>query len=102
MREGFGLVVVEANSQGTPALTFDVNGYRDLIEGGKNGFMVPFPDVAALAAKMGEVVTMDAARYDALCASSLEVSKKYSWDDTAAEVNAILERITSKGSSDRS
>jgi glycosyltransferase involved in cell wall biosynthesis len=102
MREGFGLVVVEANSQGTPALTFDVNGYRDLIERGKNGFMVPFPDVEALAAKMGEVVTMEAARYDALCASSLEVSRKYSWDDTAAEVNAILERITSKGSSDRS
>jgi len=47
-------------------------------------------------------MTMDAARYDALCASSLEVSKKYSWDETAAEVNAILERITARGSSDRS
>lgn len=93
MREGFGLVVVEANSQGTPALTFDVNGYRDLIEVGRNGFMVPFPDIEALAAKMRDVVEMDGSRYEALCESSLEVSTKYSWDQTADDVNRILSEV---------
>lgn len=94
MREGFGLVVVEANSQGTPALTFDVNGYRDLIVQGENGFMVPFPDVRALAARMREVVEMDAARYEALCGSSLEISRRYSWDQTAKDVSRIIDTVT--------
>jgi glycosyltransferase involved in cell wall biosynthesis len=94
MREGFGLIVVEANSQGTPALTFDVNGYRDLIERGRNGFMVAFPDIDALAAKMRDLVSMAWGEYEALCASSLEVSKKYSWDRTAEDVNRILGEIS--------
>lgn len=93
MREGFGLVVLEANSQGTPALTFDVNGYRDLILNGENGFMVAFPDVKALAAQMRRLVEMDAARYEALCASSLEISRRYSWDQTAADVNRIIASV---------
>jgi glycosyltransferase involved in cell wall biosynthesis len=96
MREGFGLIVVEANSQGTPALTFDVNGYRDLIESGQNGFMVRYPDVDALAGKMRDVAAMDAARYEALCNSSLDVSRKYSWDETAEDVNRILAEVATR------
>jgi glycosyltransferase involved in cell wall biosynthesis len=94
MREGFGLVVLEANSQGTPALTFRVNGYRDLIEEGKNGFMVEFPETRALASKMSDLVTLAVPRYEALCASSLLLSKKYSWDQTAEDVNRIIMRLT--------
>jgi glycosyltransferase involved in cell wall biosynthesis len=90
MREGFGLVVVEANSQGTPALTFDVNGYRDLIDDGENGYLVPYPDIEALARKMRDLVEMAHGQYDELCRSSLEVSTRYSWDRTAANVNDII------------
>jgi phosphatidyl-myo-inositol alpha-mannosyltransferase len=93
MREGFGLIVVEAASQGTPSLTFDVNGYRDLIENGVNGFVVPFPDVTAMAQRMDDLVLMDAARYAALCEACLAAATRYSWDGTAADVNRILTRI---------
>ncbi len=93
MREGFGLIVVEAASQGTPSLTFEVNGYRDLIESGVNGFMVPFPDVAAMARRMNDLLTMDAARYGALCGACLAAATQYSWDRTAADVSEILARI---------
>ncbi len=93
MREGFGLIVVEAASQGTPSLTFEVNGYRDLIENGVNGFMVPFPDVAAMARRMNDLLTMDAARYGVLCGACLAAATQYSWDRTAADVSEILARI---------
>lgn len=101
MREGFGLIVVEANSQGTPALTFDVNGYRDLVVDGANGFMVDFADVAALAARMQSVVEMDASRYDALCATSLAVSRRYSWDQTAADVSRIIATVAKAARAER-
>lgn len=39
VREGFGLVVVEANSQGTPALIYDSPGLRDIVKNNTNGFL---------------------------------------------------------------
>ena len=96
MREGFGLIVVEAASQGTPALTFDVNGYRDLIASGVNGFMVPFPDVAAMARRMDDLLLMDAARYGEICEASLTAAKQYSWDRTAEDVNQILTQLIAR------
>lgn len=96
MHEGFGLVVVEANSQGTPALTFDVRGYRDLVVRGTNGFMVPFPDTRALGRLMSDVVEYDDRRFDALGASSLEESKRYSWEKTADDVERVLRRIAQR------
>lgn len=92
MHEGFGLVVVEANSQGTPALTFDVRGYRDLIVSGTNGFMVAFPDVSALGRLMSDVVELDAKRFDELAERSREESGRYSWDKTAEDVERVLRR----------
>ncbi len=90
MHEGFGLVVVEASSQGTPSLTFDVRGYRDVVENDVNGFTVPFPDVRALGRKMSELVELPRARFDELAVRSLERSRRYSWDRTAEDVERAL------------
>ena len=38
-KEGWGLVNLEANSQGTPAITFNVEGCKDSIKNGVNGFI---------------------------------------------------------------
>lgn len=39
-KEGFGLVVLEANSLGIPAIGYDVGGLRDSIIEGENGFLM--------------------------------------------------------------
>lgn len=94
MHEGFGLVVVEANSQGTPALTFDVPGYRDLIVSGKNGFMVPYGKVDELAEQMRNLIQLDDTSYARLAKASLEISKQYSWDRTAGDMNSMMTKIS--------
>lgn len=93
MHEGFGLVVVEANSQGTPAVTFNVPGYRDLIENGKNGYMVEYPEIKIMAGRLRELLGMELEKYKELCQSSLESSKKYSWDQTAIDFQSIITKI---------
>lgn len=93
MHEGFGLVVVEANSQGTPALTFDIPGYRDLIVSGKNGFMAEFGKVDEFAEQMRNLIRMDDSSYAKLAGSSLEISTQYSWDKTASDVNSLMTKI---------
>ncbi len=39
VKEGWGLVVTEANSQGTPAIVYDADGYRDSVKHGVTGFV---------------------------------------------------------------
>jgi glycosyltransferase involved in cell wall biosynthesis len=46
--EGFGLVITEAMSQGTPVITTDRTAGPDLIEHGKNGWLVEAGSTAAL------------------------------------------------------
>lgn len=47
--EGFGLVFLEAMAFGKPVVGAAAGGAMDLIQDGKNGFLVPPRDVAALA-----------------------------------------------------
>jgi phosphatidyl-myo-inositol dimannoside synthase len=39
--EGFGIVLLEANRAGVPAVASDLEGIRDVIEPGENGYRVP-------------------------------------------------------------
>ncbi len=49
-REGVPRVLLEAMALGKPIVTTDNVGCREVIENGRNGFMVPSRDAAALAA----------------------------------------------------
>jgi glycosyltransferase involved in cell wall biosynthesis len=48
VKEGWGLIVTEAASQGTPAVVYDVDGLRDSVRDGETGLVVP-PRPEALA-----------------------------------------------------
>ncbi len=39
IKEGWGLIVTEANAQGTPAAVYDVDGLRDSVKNGKTGLI---------------------------------------------------------------
>ncbi len=47
--EGFGLVLLEAGSQGLPLVAGDVGGVAEVVEDGISGIVVPIEDPAALA-----------------------------------------------------
>lgn len=40
VKEGWGLIVTEANSQGTPAVVYDIDGLRDSVQSGETGVIV--------------------------------------------------------------
>lgn len=39
VKEGWGLIVTEANSQGVPAIAYDVDGLRDSVRSGESGIL---------------------------------------------------------------
>jgi glycosyltransferase involved in cell wall biosynthesis len=50
--DSYGMVVAEALASGTPVLVSEMVGAKDLVREGKNGWIVPVEDVAALADRM--------------------------------------------------
>ncbi len=57
--EGAPLSILEAMSSGLPVVATEVGGIPELITDGKNGLLVPFGDIDALANKLYAVLTDD-------------------------------------------
>jgi glycosyltransferase involved in cell wall biosynthesis len=56
IKEGWGLIVTEAASQGTPAVVYDVDGLRDSVKDGITGLVVSTNTPQALAAKLARLL----------------------------------------------
>jgi len=52
VKEGWGLIVTEANSRGTPAIVYDVDGLRDSVKKGMTGFICPTNTPESMAAEL--------------------------------------------------
>ncbi len=76
-KEGWGLVNIEANSQGTPAISFDVEGCRDSIKNGMSGFVSK--DENEFIENILKFQKLD------LSSSCINYSKKFDWDIKAEE-----------------
>ena len=92
VREGWGLVVLEANACGTPAVGYDVPGLRDSIRHGETGILVPPGDVKALTEALTHLLTDDGLR-EKLSKNALEWSRQFSWDKTAEEFLKMINHV---------
>jgi glycosyltransferase involved in cell wall biosynthesis len=91
VREGWGLVVIEANAVGTPAVGYDVSGLRDSIRHEHTGALASAGDPEALARSAVELVA-DAARYTETCRAAKAWGDRFSWETTASELIAFAPR----------
>lgn len=81
LHEGFGIVYIEAMSMGLPIVTTYAHGNEDIIENGKNGFMVEPNDPDKLAEKIIFLLTNDEIRKDIGRYNRKEAVEKYDWDN---------------------
>lgn len=85
--EAFGLVLIEAMAAGLPVITSDGGGNRDLIEEGKNGFMIREFNAKLFADKILEVVS-DEKRYKEMSEYCVLFASKF---DIKNYVDKLLE-----------
>ncbi|HEV2786396.1 MAG TPA: glycosyltransferase family 4 protein, partial [Solirubrobacteraceae bacterium] len=83
--ESFGMVLTEAFAAGTTVVASDIAGYRDVVEHGVNGLLVPRGDATALAEALRDLA-LDPARRAQLAAAAAESAPRYAWPRVAAEV----------------
>lgn len=90
VREGWGLVVTEANACGTPAIVYDVPGLRDSVRNELTGLVVQ-PTPARLADAMLRL-TGDPDLYSRMATEGKRWSGTFSFDEAARVIGLAIQR----------
>lgn len=91
MKEGWGIVNVEANACGTPAIAADTPGLRDSVIHGVTGLLYPYGDIETLTRELLSVLRDDDLRGRLRC-KAIEFARSLTWDDTARATVEVLEQ----------
>ncbi|GAA1603164.1 glycosyltransferase family 4 protein [Catellatospora bangladeshensis] len=88
--EGLGIVYLEASAVGLPVIAGDSGGAPDAVREGETGYVVPGRDVAALAARLVELLTDEPLRLKMGAAGRAWVEQEWGWDLQAARLRTLL------------
>jgi glycosyltransferase involved in cell wall biosynthesis len=88
-REGWGLVVTEANAMGTPVVGYNVPGLRDSIRDGETGILTKEESPDSLASSAISLLKSPQ-RLKNLSYNALQFSKQFDWNTSADMFDEIL------------
>lgn len=89
--EGFGIVLLEANMASTAAVASDLEGIKDVITNGENGYRVPPEDEDAFLEKVEFILSNKPA--DAGARAEAYVREKFSWNRVAEQYILYLGKV---------
>ena len=95
VREGWALVVTEANAMGTPVIAYDNPGLRDSVVDGKTGILAKVKSPENLA-RLAVTLLKDRDLLKVYCSNALEFSKQFSWDNTATAFDKLIRQVISE------
>ncbi|AEH25504.1 glycosyltransferase family 4 protein [Pyrococcus yayanosii] len=92
-REGFGLVILEANSFNVPVLGREVGGIKELIREGKNG--LTFKDVDEATEALRKL--LEPKDNKKMGVTGQRIARKYSWEAICRKVEKVYEEVAGRG-----
>lgn len=90
IKEGWCLVVTEANSQGTPAVAYDADGLRDSIRHGDTGLLAPKNQPAELANQIVKLLE-DQPAYERLRHNAWHWSRQITFDKCYEDFRKVVQ-----------
>lgn len=93
--EGFGIAALEASCAGLPVVASDLEGIRDAVTDGENGFLIPPGNPRRFAAAIGMLLTNEQKRQEAGEHARKYTAEHYSWDTSARRYLQELQQLTS-------
>lgn len=90
-REGWGLVVIEAASVGTPTVAYNVSGLRDSVADNKTGLLCE-PNPKSCAEKIAYLMK-NQQLYTKLKKNCLKWSNKFSWEKSCQKSLTLIEKL---------
>jgi glycosyltransferase involved in cell wall biosynthesis len=94
VREGWGLTITEAAARGTPAVVYDVPGFRDAVIPGRTGLHVE-PNPAALAAAIRGLLA-DAPLYEDLRRSAWRAVEDSTYEPATNTFEQVIRDVVSR------
>jgi len=92
VREGWGLVNIEANSFGAPVVAYNSSGLRDSVVDGRSGLLVKENTPQALSQAVLELI-QDKMKYLGMQKTSVLWSKKFTWKFSANLSLSLIESV---------
>jgi glycosyltransferase involved in cell wall biosynthesis len=91
--ESFGLVLLEGMACGKPVVSYDIPAAKEVVEDGRNGFLVPIGDIKSLAERIREIlVNPSLARRMGDFGRNM-VEKRFTWEKTAERTLDVYRRV---------
>jgi glycosyltransferase involved in cell wall biosynthesis len=95
VKEGWGLIVMEANACGAPVVVANSPGLRDSSKDGVNGLVYEYGDINGLAERLNRLLT-DSALRDKLSRQAIEWARQWTWDGAADAMEKVIEQTKSE------
>lgn len=89
--EGFGIVLLEANLAATPAVASDLEGIKDVVEDGMNGYKIPIYEPEIFAEKIDEVLQNGILKLGKQSRSFVE--QNFAWNKVAERYISYLQQV---------
>jgi glycosyltransferase involved in cell wall biosynthesis len=89
VKEGWGLVVIEAASQATPSVVYDVAGLRDSVKNGKTGVVLKENSAKEMAREASKLFK-DQKTYTSFQKNALAWAESLTWDKATKQSLALL------------
>lgn len=91
--DSFGLVLLEAWAHGKPVIAANAGGIPGVVDDGKNGILVPFGDVTALAKAIHLLLEGKTLNRSMGENGREKVAKRYNWDHLTNRVLDVYESV---------
>lgn len=92
VKEGWGLVILEAASQATPSVVYNVAGLKDSVKNNKTGIIVK-ENMPNKLAQVAINLFVNSEKYKKLQKESLKWAKSLTWEDITKESLQLLKTV---------
>jgi glycosyltransferase involved in cell wall biosynthesis len=95
LAEGFSLSIIEALSAGLPVVATRVGGADEVIDDGRNGFLVPPSDADALSQTVIRALSLSGSEKLRIRQEALRTARRFSSEETARQTFGVYSQVLS-------
>ncbi|MEO0019169.1 MAG: glycosyltransferase family 4 protein [candidate division WOR-3 bacterium] len=95
IKEGWGLIVIEANACGTPVVVARSPGLVDSSRDGVNGFFYDYGDIPQLAEKI-DLLLRDGALRTRLGEQAVSWARQWTWDGATDKIEVLIKETVER------